>query len=977
MFHSRRNNNSVDRIISPRVIFYILLAGASMLGPSIAVHAEEGQAAMASQAEDTSSTEKSEACSGSSEETGHFADITDVQGSTAGDTTAEQFMDESAEQGLTAEDIPSRTDETEERASDQEEAESDIGNEDTEQSEIAANPATSEKLTGTQADISMVSGETDLSATETNEAQTVSDTAENIGNRESDHKNTALTTSEPEAPAENSDISQQACSIGGSGDNTSDAGQSDSEDSSPDNSETEDSDGGEMAAALDAEDEFSAENAGEQENGENVSLLNQLSAQNSGNNTDSSTTAGYVTPQDFGARGDNVSDDTDAINQAIGSLSAEHDTLYIPDGAYRVNTIRKINLRSNIKVVLESDARLIAIPNGESGYCILSLQGLNNVRISGGQLYGDRYNHQGTEGEWGYGIGVFDSSNVVIDGVKVYDCWGDGIYLGSDHDWTSDAGCNSITIQNCELAGNRRNDLSIVSADNVTVQNCIFRDANGTDPQFGVDIETNNDNNPNEHIYFDNCMFYGNAKGSMLINSAANDVQISNSVLNGTFINYAGTNVVLSNTTVNGEADCRRGVVLKNHSVINDHGTTDDVAVVDYSAANATSLYSYRQDSSNRIAAWFGTDTKSPSGSYIGMVRTGWGSHDAGITLRLAELSGGRLGKMIPGRTYRIQYTVMGTGSWGYLSNQTGWYPILPQSDAYSTGMVTYLAGDTGDGTLSFYATDLNDGMWLRIANIQVLDEDYSGMSQQSDGTWVYSENGNVDTRYTGMACNENGWWYIKNGTLDWTYTGMASNENGWWYYRNGRIDWSYTGEGTNEAGVWYYQNGRIAWGLTGMAFTGAEWRYVRDGRVVTDYTGMACNENGWWYFKNGALDWTYTGMAENENGWWYYRNGRIDWSYTGEGTNEAGVWYYQNGRIAWELTGMAYTGTEWLYVRNGKVVTDYTGMAWNENGWWYFKNGALDWTYTGMASNENGWWYYRNGRIDWTYSEQLRNHRT
>ena len=179
-----------------------------MLGPSIAVHAEEGQAAMASQAEDTSSAEKTEACSGSSEETGLFADITDVPGSTAGDTTAEQFIDESAEQGLTAEDIPSRTDETEERASDQEEAESDIGNEDTEQSEIAANPATSEKLTGTQADISMVSGETDLSATETNEAQTVSDTAENIGNRESDHKNTALTTSEPEAPAENSDISQ-------------------------------------------------------------------------------------------------------------------------------------------------------------------------------------------------------------------------------------------------------------------------------------------------------------------------------------------------------------------------------------------------------------------------------------------------------------------------------------------------------------------------------------------------------------------------------------------------------------------------------------------------------------------------------------------------------------------------------------------------------------------------------------------------
>ena len=691
------------------------------------------------------------------------------------------------------------------------------------------------------------------------------------------------------------------------------------------------------------EDHLSTDEASDTEKVEIASTPNQPIVQENENNSESisESTADYVTPQDFGAKGDNESDDTEAINQAIGSLSTEHDTLYIPDGSYRVNTIQRINLRSDIKVILGNNAKLIAIPNGEKSYCILSLRGLNNVSITGGQLYGDRYEHQGSEGEWGHGIGIFDSSDIVLDGIKIFNCWGDGIYLGSDHEWTQDAGCSNIIIQNCELAGNRRNDLSIVSADNVTVQNCIFRDANGTDPQFGVDIETNNDNNPSEHIYFDNCMFYGNAKGSMLINSAANDVQISNSVLNGTFINYAGTNVVLSNTTVNGEVDCRRGVVVKNHSVINDHGTTDDVAVVDYSAANATSLYSYRQDSSNRIAACFGTDTKSPSGSYIGVVRTGWGSHDAGITLRLAELSGGRLGKMIPGRTYRIQYTVMGTGSWGYLSNQTGWYPILPQSDAYSTGMVTYLAGDTGDGTLSFYATDLNDGMWLRIANIQVLDEDYSGMSQQSDGTWVYSENGNVDTRYTGMAWNENGWWYFKNGSLDWNYTGMAENENGWWYYRNGKIDWNYTGEGTCQYGRWYYRNGRIPYDLTSVVWTGSDWRYVRGGQIITDYTGMASNENGWWYFKNGAIDWNYTGMAENENGWWYYRNGKIDWNYIGEGICQSGTWYYQNGRISYNLTGVVWTGKQWRYIVKGKVMTDFTGTVLDgEDKPWSFING-------------------------------------
>ena len=666
------------------------------------------------------------------------------------------------------------------------------------------------------------------------------------------------------------------------------------------NSDEEDFDEKNIADNISEADKLTSEKASDTTEAEIASSPNQQLVQNGENNSESN--ANYVTPQDFGAKGDNESDDTDAINQAIGSLSTEHDTLYIPDGSYRVNTIQRINLRSDIKVILGNNAKLIAIPNGEKSYCILSLHGLNNVSITGGQLYGDRYEHQGSEGEWGHGIGVFDSSNIILDGIKIFNCWGDGIYLGSDHEWTQDAGCSNIIIQNCELAGNRRNDLSIVSADYVTLKNCIFRDANGTDPQFGVDIETNYESNPNQHIYLDNCTFYGNAKGSVLINSAANDVQISNSVLNGNLINYAGTDVVLSNTTVNGDAYCRKGITLKDNSVINGRGNTNDVAVVDYSAANAAPLHSYRQDSSNRISSWFASDTNSPSGSYIGIVRTGWGTHDAGITLRLAELSGGRFGKMIPGRTYRIQYTVMGTGAWGYISNQTGWYPILPQGEAYSTGIVTYLAGDTADGTLSFYATGLNDGMWLRIANIQVLDEDYSGMSQQCDGTWVYSENGNVDTQYTGMASNESGWWYFRNGTIDWNYTGMAENEYGWWYYRNGRIDWNYTGEATGPDGTWYYQNGRIPLDLTGMVLTDKEWRYVQNGRIITDYTGMAHNHVGWWYYRNGTIDWNYTGMAENEYGWWYYRNGRIDWNYTGifvdDDNNE---WHIVNGHAILE----------------------------------------------------------------------------
>ena len=899
----------------------ILFAGAIMLSPSIVAHAEEEQNIAATQAVDTTG-----------EDTIEDAPVSEYEKE---DTPAEEVNTPSVSTDVGASDVSTEVENN---------------------SESESNDVVAADTVNVQAAISEAKeGASDAGKATHEDALVTDGGTEDAGEAESDNtqkNDTVITEATDSAMTDSTEISANTQKENASEQEASDAydaarTDSDNQVSNKTNdkssvektSDGKGSDDQESVETTSEDNTLSTENASDTEEGEIADTPNQPPVQDGENNSQS--TANYVTPQDFGAKGDNKSDDTEAINQAIGSLSTEHDTLYIPDGSYRVNTIQKINLRSDIKVILGNNAKLIAIPNGEKSYCILSLHGLNNVSITGGQLYGDRYEHQGSEGEWGHGIGVFDSSNIILDGIKIFNCWGDGIYLGSDHEWTQDAGCSNIIIQNCELAGNRRNDLSIVSADYVTLKNCIFRDANGTDPQFGVDIETNYESNPNQHIYLDNCTFYGNAKGSVLINSAANDVQISNSVLNGNFINYAGTDVVLSNTTVNGDAYCRKGIVLKDNSVINGRGNTNDVAVVDYSAANAAPLHSYRQDSSNRISSWFASDTNSPSGSYIGIVRTGWGTHDAGITLRLAELSGGRFGKMIPGRTYRIQYTLMGTGAWGYISNQTGWYPILPQSEAYSTGIVTYLAGDTADGTLSFYATGLNDGMWLRIANIQVLDEDYSGMSQQNDGTWVYSENGNVDTQYTGMASNENGWWYFNNGAIDWNYTGMAANENGWWYYRNGKIDWNYTGEGICQYGTWYYRNGRIPYDLTSVVWTGSDWRYVRGGQIITDYTGMAANENGWWYFNNGAIDWNYTGMAENENGWWYYRNGKIDWNYTGEGICQSGTWYYQNGRISYNLTGVVWTGKQWRYIVKGKVMTDFTGTVLDgEDKPWSFING-------------------------------------
>jgi|SRR5579859_1791970 len=47
---------------------------------------------------------------------------------------------------------------------------------------------------------------------------------------------------------------------------------------------------------------------------------------------------GYVTPQDFGAVGNNVADDTTAVQSAINAVSASGGTLFIPMGTYKLSS---------------------------------------------------------------------------------------------------------------------------------------------------------------------------------------------------------------------------------------------------------------------------------------------------------------------------------------------------------------------------------------------------------------------------------------------------------------------------------------------------------------------------------------------------------------------------------------------------------------------------------------------------------------
>ena len=193
----------------------------------------------------------------------------------------------------------------------------------------------------------------------------------------------------------------------------------------------------------------------------------------------------------YGATADDTTDDTASIQAAIDTGAAK---VIIPNGTYMINAVVSILPKSNQTIQMEDGTILKAIPNSAQGYAIVKLLNVTNVTVTGGSLLGERYDHTGTTGEWGFGLLITGKTDeITISNLTSKDCWGDGIYIGS-----STIPAQNIHIENVICDNNRRQGMSITYAVNVSIINCTFKNTNGTNPQAGIDIE------PNANCYVEN-----------------------------------------------------------------------------------------------------------------------------------------------------------------------------------------------------------------------------------------------------------------------------------------------------------------------------------------------------------------------------------------------------------------------------------------------------------------------------------------
>ena len=233
-----------------------------------------------------------------------------------------------------------------------------------------------------------------------------------------------------------------------------------------------------------------------------------------------------------GALGNGTHDDTAAIQSAINALPSSGGTVYVPAGRYMINALKPLTLHSHTRLKLDPDAELRVIPNGASRYWVVKVFKVNNVEIVGGQMTGDRARHKGSTGEWGYGINISGSSNVLVRDVKLSEFWGDGMWIGAVKADGKLTRSNYVTVNNVTSSHNRRQGLSIGPAQHVYIVNSTFKDTQGTLPEAGIDIEPQ-DQGPADTIRLENNTFSGNNGNGIELHYNISQITITGNTLSG------------------------------------------------------------------------------------------------------------------------------------------------------------------------------------------------------------------------------------------------------------------------------------------------------------------------------------------------------------------------------------------------------------------------------------------------------------
>ncbi|MBT2163195.1 PKD domain-containing protein [Zobellia barbeyronii] len=241
-----------------------------------------------------------------------------------------------------------------------------------------------------------------------------------------------------------------------------------------------------------------------------------------------------VFASDFGF---NSSDGTDAIYQALTSGSS-YVVIDKQSSDWIVQPLKLFRLK-NMTIVFESGVTLRAKSGAfsASSSILFQLVAAENIKIEGNnaelKMIKSEYNNM----ENRHAFAINGGNNITVKDLILKDSGGDGMYISGGYNATYS---KNITLDNIISENNRRQGLSIISAEDVWVKNSKFNGSNGADPESGVALEPNDASDRLVNINFNNCMFSDNDSHGFLLSVGkltSSSIPISVNVTDCTFEN--------------------------------------------------------------------------------------------------------------------------------------------------------------------------------------------------------------------------------------------------------------------------------------------------------------------------------------------------------------------------------------------------------------------------------------------------------
>ncbi|GAA4274201.1 hypothetical protein GCM10022258_34970 [Aquimarina gracilis] len=245
-------------------------------------------------------------------------------------------------------------------------------------------------------------------------------------------------------------------------------------------------------------------------------------------------------------------------------------------------------LPSDFHFQMSENTRMRVFPaNGNFSTRMFKIRGVENVKLSGGYIIGERDEHGPTPNGSATLVDITTGINIIVENVHMSNSGTTGLSVNSlkfaqDPEYVPS---RNILVTGCTFDSNRRNNLSVTDGTEVIIENSKFYRAGidtdfsvGSSPKAGIDVEPD-ERQKIDGVIIRNCIEEGGA-GASFIASGGNDITfIGNDMQKPMAYNIASNVKIIDNIIREGGIDAgiksdegrrrNRGNIISGNTIMN------------------------------------------------------------------------------------------------------------------------------------------------------------------------------------------------------------------------------------------------------------------------------------------------------------------------------------------------------------------------------------------------------------------------